>query len=98
MELLTGKTAPRWWAYACEFPYWYVWRGVTGLYYARIPGISPQRVLRALTADKLRDEIVRYGTSRQTVALSNITGNHSLLTSHTLSFRCDHCPDHEAPP
>ena len=44
------KAAPHWWAYAREFPRWYVWRGVTGLYYARIPGTSPQRVLRALTA------------------------------------------------
>ena len=34
-------------AYGKEFPSWYVWRGVTGLYYARVPGISPQRVLRA---------------------------------------------------
>ena len=85
MELRTGyglgtayetesaeKTAPQWWAYAREFPRWYVWRGVTGLYYARIPGISPQRVLRALTADILRDEIVRSGTWHRTVALSNI--------------------------
>lgn len=66
------KTAPQWWAYAREFPRWYVWRGVTGLYYARIPGVSPQRVLRALTADILRDEIVRYGASHRRVALSSI--------------------------
>jgi hypothetical protein len=85
MELQTGyglgivderesaeKTAPQWWTYAREFPRWYVWRGVTGLYYARIPGISPQRVLRALTADILRDEIVRSEASHRTVALSNI--------------------------
>ena len=47
-----GKAAPPWWAYAKEFPSWYVWRGVTGLYYARMPGISPQRVLRAPTGDR----------------------------------------------
>jgi hypothetical protein len=98
MREYAGKTVPRWWAYAREFPHWYVWRGVTGLYYARIPGISPQRVLRALTVDKLREEIVRYGTSRRTVALSNIPENRSHITSHSISFRCDHCPDHEAPP
>ncbi len=66
------KTAPAWWAYAREFPRWYVWRGVTGLYYARIPGVSPQRVLRAPTADMLRDEIVRSGAPHRTVALSSL--------------------------
>jgi hypothetical protein len=66
------KRAPSWWAYAREFPRWYVWRGVTGLYYARIPGVSPQRVLRAPTADILKDEIVRSGAPHRTVGLSNI--------------------------
>ena len=66
------RPVPDWWAYAREFPRWYVWRGVTGLYYARIPGTSPQRVLRAPTADILRDEIERATGSRRTVALSNI--------------------------
>jgi hypothetical protein len=92
-----GKTAPRWWAYAREFPYWYVWRGVTGLYYARIPGISPQRVLRALTAEELRAEIARYVTPRRTVALSNVLESLH-IASNTVSFHCDHCPDHEALP
>ena len=36
-----GKAAPPWWPYGKEFRNWYVWRGVTGLYYARVPGISP---------------------------------------------------------
>jgi hypothetical protein len=54
-----GEAAPKWWAHAREFPHWYVWRGVTGLYYGRVPGTSPQRVLRGVTADILRDEIAR---------------------------------------
>jgi hypothetical protein len=66
------KTAPSWWVHAREFPRWYVWRGVTGLYYARIPGVSPQRVLRAPTADMLRDEIVRSAAPHRTVALSDV--------------------------
>jgi hypothetical protein len=91
------KTAPKWWTYAPEFPRWYVWRGVTGLYYARIPGISPQRVLRAPTADELRDKIARYVTPRRTVALSNVL--ESLYSiQYGLSFHCDHYPDDEAPP
>jgi hypothetical protein len=61
-EESAAKAAPGWWAYAHEFPSWYVWRGVSGFCYARIPGISPQRVLRALTADRLRDEIILTGS------------------------------------
>jgi hypothetical protein len=53
------EAAPNWWEHAREFPQWYVWRGVTGLYYGRVPGTSPQRVLRGVTADILRDEIAR---------------------------------------
>ncbi len=67
-EEIAAKTAPDWWAYAHEFPSWYVWRGVSGLCYARIPGISPQRVLRAPTAGQLRDEIIRCGASWRRVA------------------------------
>jgi hypothetical protein len=67
-EETAEKTAPSWWAYAREFPDWYVWRGVSGLYYARIPGISPQRVLRAPTAGLLRDEIACSGAVRRRVA------------------------------
>jgi hypothetical protein len=66
---IAAASAPSWWAYAREFPDWYVWRGVSGLYYARIPGTSPQRVLRAMTADMLRDEIISRGAARRRVAL-----------------------------
>jgi hypothetical protein len=68
-----GETAeqatPSWWAYARDFPDWYVWRGVSGICYARIPGISPQRVLRAPTAELLRDEIIACAPARRRVAL-----------------------------
>jgi len=66
------NTEPTWWVHAREFPHWYVWRGVSGLYYARIPGISPQRVLRARTPDLLREEIAGSGTRRRRVALSRL--------------------------
>jgi hypothetical protein len=84
----TAETVPQWWAYAREFPRWYVWRGVTGLYYARIPGVSPQRVLRAPTADALRDEIVRSGARHRTVALSSIR-KRPRITPDPISLHCD---------
>ena len=34
---------PEWKAFAREFPQWYVWRGVAGQYYARVPRTSPPR-------------------------------------------------------
>ena len=53
------ETIPEWWSHACEYPHWYVWRGVAGHFYARVPRTSPARVVRALTAEGLRDEIRR---------------------------------------
>ena len=50
---------PEWRAYAREFPQWYVWRGVAGHYYARVPRSSPPRVVRALNPEDLREEIAR---------------------------------------
>ena len=85
----TAEMVPQWWAYAREFPRWYVWRGVTGLYYARIPGVSPQRVLRAPTADTLRDEIVRSVAPHRTVALFNIR-KRPRLPFDTISSHRDH--------
>ena len=84
-----AETVPQWWAYAREFPRWYVWRGVTGLYYARIPGVSPQRVLRAPTADTLRDEIVRSVAPHRTVALFNIR-KRPRIPFDTISSHRDH--------
>ena len=53
------ETIPEWWSHAREYPHWYVWRGVAGHFYARVPRTSPSRVVRALTAEGLRDEIRR---------------------------------------
>ena len=57
---------PEWRAYAPEFPQWYVWRGVAGQYYARVPRTSPPRVVRAPTTEDLRREITRAELSRLT--------------------------------
>ena len=103
MELRTGSladiagdqwenaenAAPAWWAYAHEFPRWYVWRGVTEFYYARIPGISPQRVLRAPTPELLRDEILFSGASYRSVALSRFPEFSRITRPATLSLHCD---------
>ena len=96
MELRTGsladiadqwesaeETAPAWWAYAHEFPRWYVWRGVTGLCYARIPSISPQRVLRAPTPELLRDEILFSTAAYRSVALSRFPEFRTLFRSNS---------------
>ena len=61
------ETIPAWWAHARDFPRWYVWCGVAGDYYARIPGISPQVTVRAQSPDKLLDEIIRTELSRRPV-------------------------------
>jgi hypothetical protein len=91
-----GKAAPPWWPYGKEFPSWYVWRGVTGLYYARVPGISPQRVVRAPSAAALRDQIIRSIAPDRAIALAGIRKS-SYISAHIIPFRCDHCSCHEAP-
>jgi hypothetical protein len=55
---------PEWKAFAPEFPQWYVWRGVAGQYYARVPRTSPPRVVRARNTEDLRQAIVRAEMSR----------------------------------
>jgi hypothetical protein len=50
---------PTWWPYAGELPYWHVWRGVSGLLYARRLMSSPPRVVRGEDAVDLRDAIRR---------------------------------------
>ena len=92
-----GKAAPPWWPYGKEFPSWYVWRGVTGLYYARVPGISPQRVLRAPSTAALRDQIIRSTAPYRATALAGIRKS-SDISAHIIPFGCDHCSCHEAPP
>jgi hypothetical protein len=54
-----SEDVPDWWPYATEFPQWHVWRGVSGLVYARRPRTSPPVVVRAEDAVDLRDQIRR---------------------------------------
>jgi hypothetical protein len=42
---------------AAEFPAWHVWRGISGLVYARKALSSPPVVLRAESPQDLRDQI-----------------------------------------
>ena len=53
------EDVPDWWPYATEFPQWHVWRGVSGLVYARRPRTSPPAVVRGKDAMELRDRIMR---------------------------------------
>jgi hypothetical protein len=59
---------PEWKAFADEFPQWYVWRGVAGQYYARVPRTSPPRVVRARNTEDLRREIARVEMARVAVS------------------------------
>jgi hypothetical protein len=70
------EAIPEWRAYAPEFPDWYVWRGVAGHYYARIPRSSPPRVVRAQNPQDLRDAIARAEMSRRLVQSGSHFRNH----------------------
>jgi hypothetical protein len=50
---------PTWWPYAAELPHWHVWRGISGLLYARWRSSSPPVVVRGEDAVDLRDQIRR---------------------------------------
>ena len=69
-------TVPEWTAYAPEFPQWYVWRGVAGHFYARLPGSSPPRVVRALNPEELREEISRVEVALRLVLSRSRFRNH----------------------
>ena len=70
------ETVPEWWAYAREFPHWYVWRGVAGHYYGRARGMSPPVVIRALNARELRDEIIHAELSGCSVSSRSRLNDH----------------------
>jgi len=55
----TDASVPSWWPYAAELPYWHVWRGVSGLLYARWLNTSPPVVVRGEDVVDLRDQIRR---------------------------------------
>jgi hypothetical protein len=50
---------PAWWPYAAELPDWHVWRGISGLVYARRRDTSPPVLVRGEDAVDLRDAIRR---------------------------------------
>ena len=54
-----GSGVPTWWPYAGELPRWHVWRGISGLVYARRLYTSPPVVVRGEDAVDLRDAIRR---------------------------------------
>jgi hypothetical protein len=70
------EAVPEWWAYAREFPRWYVWRGVAGHFYARVPRTSPPKVVRAPSAEELRDEMTRAESWRRPLAEPPYLRNH----------------------
>ena len=53
-----------------DFPCWHVWRGVSGLWYARRPRSSPPVVVRAKTTGELRDRICAKLVKRGQAALA----------------------------
>ncbi len=59
-----GDDIPDWWPYADEFPRWHVWRGISGLVYARALLTSPPVVVRGEDAVDLRDQIRRAEARR----------------------------------
>jgi hypothetical protein len=59
-----AREIPDWWDYGPAFPRWHVWLGVNGMFYARVPGVSPERLVRARTVEDLRHGIVRVQLSR----------------------------------
>jgi len=50
---------PAWWPYGAELPDWHVWRGISGLVYARRRDTSPPVLVRGEDAADLRDAIRR---------------------------------------
>jgi hypothetical protein len=50
---------PDWWPYSAEFPHWRVWRGISGLVYARRIGPHPTVLVSGEDAVDLRDQIKR---------------------------------------
>jgi hypothetical protein len=54
-----GNEALGWWPYTAELPGWHVWRGISGLVYARRLNTSPPLVVRGEDAVDLRDAIRR---------------------------------------
>jgi hypothetical protein len=60
-----------WWPYAKEFPGWHVWRGISGLAYARLRRSSPPVIVRAEDIADLRDQMRRAVASPSPLATRN---------------------------
>ena len=43
-----------------RFPRWEVWRGIDGLFHARIKGSTPPVLVRGESPDDLADQILRW--------------------------------------
>ena len=66
---------PAWWPveYQTAFPYWWVWKGIAGLLYARRLNSSPPRVVRGESPDDLRGAIVKAEADREAGVWAGIT-------------------------
>ncbi len=53
------QDSPEWWPYAREFPHWRVWRGISGLVFARRIKPDPSALVHGEDAVDLRDQIRR---------------------------------------
>ena len=60
-----------WCPYAEEFPCWHIWRGISGLAYARLSRSSPPIVVRAEGATELRNKIRRAESTLSMPAARN---------------------------
>ena len=69
---LPREDIPDWWPYAAEFPCWHVWRGVSGLVYARRPRTSPPLVVRAENPADLLAQI-RRAEDKRAAGISSLT-------------------------
>jgi hypothetical protein len=54
---MSEESTPDWWPYTAELPRWQVWRGVSGLVYARLIRSSPPLLVRGTDAAELRQAI-----------------------------------------
>jgi hypothetical protein len=54
-----SQERPGWWPVenSAKYPYWHVFRGIGGLYYARRLMSSPPRLVRAESVQDLADQI-----------------------------------------
>jgi len=59
MDAMTGDD-PTLADVGARFPRWEVWRGIDGLFHARIKGATPPVLVRGESPDDLADQIIRW--------------------------------------